>query len=505
MANPSASPSWHMPRSIFPSLINKKIIIALIFVSFIPFIYMWLYMGGIWNPMKYMNNVEVAFINADAGFDFTNVPAPLAEAIKSATNGQSMGATVEAQIVGQKQIKFDWKILDGSEYTYEALRDAIDYGTYQFGIYIPKNFSANYLSAFSTNSTAEYRPMVIQYAYDQGRDYSTASMITAPISRLVVAVSQGMARKLLTGPNAVNSRNAMVPAFWIEPIALATDVLHPINRFGQGTASYMSIMVMYIASIAIVTVTRRFVVGDPVVFGYVNQTGDLPLNQVETRDVGTSPQDNHVYNVDTPADSDIDLSDDESGTNTPKEANTDEKPQPIFSIFRIVLAKYVIMLGALFSQFEGAPSVAALFYLLFIGFCFINLLSLFCNLFGLDGFSLPASLFMIFMMSTGSAMLSDVLSPRFFRIGRGLPFHYGVQGLRFIFFGSLKSQMGLCCGVIIAWTVATLIPGVWAAVRAERIRRGEHIKRVTKRHRLQMRRLRRKQTAEIVEQANKAV
>jgi hypothetical protein len=465
----------------------------------------------------------VAFINADAGFNYTGVPTSIQAAIKSNLGNQSMGETVRDQITRQTQILFDWDIVDDPSYTYETLYNEINEGTYQFGLYIPKNFSDNYLTAFGTNNSARYHPMTLTYVYDQGRDYSTSTMITTPITRLVSSSSRHIATQLLLAPNAVQNRDSMVPAFWIEPITLYVDTMHPVIYYGQNNASYLSVMVMYIASIAVVTVTRRFVIGDPVVFGYVDQqpNGDIPLKQVEIRDVGTDPVNTEVYNVDASAESEIDLSDDESNTNdlaqTPK---VNEKAQPIFSIFHIVTAKYSIMLVAVFlcallvwvaplifgnNQYEGAPAVVALFYLVFVGLCFLNMLNFFCNLFGLNGFSLPAALFMIFMLTTGSAMISDLLSPAFFRIGRGLPFHYAVQGMRFIYFGSLKSQIGLCCGVIVAWMVAALIPGVWAAVRAERIRRGQRIVRAIRRRRMQLRHRRRKMTAKRAEQAEQNV
>ncbi|RKP25525.1 hypothetical protein SYNPS1DRAFT_28748 [Syncephalis pseudoplumigaleata] len=521
-ADPASSPR-PLPRSIFPSLLNRRAVVALVVVSLVPFIYMWLYIGAFWNPSRYFSNVQVALINADAGFDFAGMPAPLQAAIRQTTGGQSMGTTIAGQLTGQNQAAFDWQVVDDPAYTYDMLHEKIAHGTYQFGLYLPRNLSASYVTAFSASNQTAYHPMVIHYAYDQGRDYTTASFVTAPITRLVSAISQGMARKMLSGPNAVQTRDAMLPAFWIEPLGLAVDVMFPVKLYGQNTASYLSVMVMYVASIAIVTITRRFIVGDPVVFGYVaEQGGEVPLKQVETRDIGTGPTES-----DTDTDDDDDDDDEDSGADVQPstlsppltDGNGDGKARPVFSIFRIVMAKYLIMLAAIFlcalltwlvplalgsNQYVGASPAASLFYLVFVGFCFLNMLNLLCNLFGLDGFSLPAALFMIFMMTTGGAMLGDTLSPGFFRIGRGLPFHYAVQGLRFIYFGSLRQQMGLCCGVIIAWTAAALIPGVWAAVRAERIRRGQHIVRATKRHRLQMRRLRRKKTKKAIEQVEEA-
>ncbi|KAI8053823.1 hypothetical protein BDF22DRAFT_733224 [Syncephalis plumigaleata] len=477
------------PRFIYPILLNRLAVGALIFVSVVPFLYMWLYMGAFWNPQHYYRNVKVAFINADTGFNFTNVPAPLQAAITAGTAGQSMGTVLKNQMTGQTQIPFDWDIINDPNYAYETLYNQIDEGIYQFGIFLPRNLSDNYLTAFDTNNTAHYRPMSLTYLYDQGRDYSTASMVTAPITRLVSSISRGTARKLLLAPDASQIVGRMVPAFWVEPITLMVDIMHPVTYYGQNNSSYLSVMVMYIACIGIVTVTRRFIIGDPVVFGYVNQqtNGDIPLKQVETRDVGTDPVDTaNVYDIDAPAESEIDLSDNESdSTGISHMPKGNEKAQPIFSIFHVVTAKYTIMVATVFfcalliwsvplslgdNQYVGAPSVAALFYLVFVGICFLNMLNLFCNLFGLDGFSLPAALFMIFMMTTGGAMLGDMLSPNFFRIGRGLPFHYAVQ-----------------------------------AIRAERTRRGQHIVRAMKRRRSQMRRHRRKMTAETAEQAEQNV
>jgi hypothetical protein len=63
---------------------------------------------------------------------------------------------------------------------------------------------------------------------------------------------------------------------------------------------------------------------------------------------------------------------------------------------------------------------------------------------------------LILQLTSAGAFFSETLSNRFFLIGRGLPFYYGVREFRTIFFGGQEN-----------WSpINWMVPTVWCVLRA---------------------------------------
>ncbi|RKP09541.1 hypothetical protein THASP1DRAFT_28672 [Thamnocephalis sphaerospora] len=516
------APRERPPRFALASLVNPINAGGFLCVILIMYAYTWLYLGSLWNPLTQLSKVTVGVLNADRGFQLDAMPAATQAMLNQATGGRPMGEQIVGQLVGQDQVPLDWRMLDASTETRDTLLSHVDEGDYQFALYIPPSFSMDYVTAFQApNGTeaAPYHQMQVEFIHDQGRNYGSDSMVGGAITRLLSGINRGMTTRMLSGPAAQQTRNAMVPAFWIEPLGTVNTVLHPVNRYGQNFAAYISPLVLYISCIGIVTIMHRFMLGDPIAFGHTNgkqsQSGAVDVARIEeprpnfdaarvnidadsddeddNADVSVGDDDQEIREASqrsrsATADSADDTTNASASSNVENgRGNDNEQPHAVFSIARLLLAKQIVLGVVLFLcalmiwsvpmclegyQFDGAPAAAALFFLFFSGCAFIGVINLLCCLFGLDGFSLPAALLLIIFLTTGSAILSEDLAPGFYLLGKGLPFYYAVRGLRYIYFGSQSSGMWLNCVVLAAWAVVSIVASLIAGVYKERRRRG---------------------------------
>ncbi|RKP08391.1 hypothetical protein THASP1DRAFT_29796 [Thamnocephalis sphaerospora] len=515
-----STPRERPPRFALVGLLNRINVGGFLCVILIMYAYTWLYLGSLWNPANRLSKVSVGILNEDSGFQLDTMSAAAQAMIKQVTSGRPMGKQIIEQLVGQDQVRFGWRVLDPDTETRKALLDHVDEGEYQFALYIPPSFSMDYATAFQLpNDTAAvpYQQMQIEFIHDQGRNYGSDSMVGSAIVRLISGINHAMATRMLSGPTAQQMRDTMVPAFWIEPLGTTNTVLHPVHRYGQNFAAYISPLVLYISCIGIVTIMHRFMLGDPIVFGHITgQQAQRNAVEIARMERPRPNFDAARVNIDAElndgdANWDTSLGGDQEMAESPPPplgvadptdgvsfagsssavendgGDANEQPHAVFSIARLIVAKQVVLGVVLFLcslmiwsvtmclegyQFDGAPAVAALFFLFFSGCAFIGVVNLLCCLFGLDGFSLPAALLLIIFLTTGSAILSEDLAPGFYLLGKGLPFYYAVRGLRYIYFGSLSNGMWLNCVVLAVWLVASSIASIIAGVHKERRRRG---------------------------------
>ncbi|KAI8053822.1 hypothetical protein BDF22DRAFT_742793 [Syncephalis plumigaleata] len=420
----SIHPLVKTPSFVLQHLLNWRTILLFVFIGIIIYIYTWLYVGCVWNPVGHINNVKVALLNSDQGFNFTGTPNALQAMILQSTGGHPLGDLLAEKLVTVPEANFDWQRQTADTVTRDALVQAVDDGDFTAAIIIPSTFSQDFLSAFPVpGSSPNRRQMQIEYVHDQGRNYGSDSIISTIMLRLLTGVSNAFELRLLSSPNATAIVTAAVPTFWASPIQTANTVLHPVYRYGQNFASYASVVVMIIGCIGVVTIVNRYLDLTPVTC--------LP------------------HSISAAA-----LS------NTPR-----------FSVARIVVTRLAIMLSGLFvysllvwsvplsldqSQFDGAPSVAALFYIFFIGASILGIISLLCDAMGVDNFAGAGSSILIIFLTTSSAIIADELSNGFFHLGRAFPFYYAVRGLRFIYFGSSSKHMWINCVVLGAWMLVTL-------------------------------------------------
>ncbi|RKP08392.1 hypothetical protein THASP1DRAFT_29797 [Thamnocephalis sphaerospora] len=444
LAPPAGAPEQLKKRRfVLQHLLNSRLIAIFVVCALLAYAYTWLYIAALWNPPSHFDNVEVALLNADRGFDFSGVPDELRAMVNQATGGRPLGQSIAEKIIQVPKANFGWKH-QPDDMTRSELEHKVDHGTYATAILIPDTFSQDFLSAFRASAAANRtgdaaaanqssrRQMYIEYMHDQGRNYGGDSVITEVMRQLVAGISSSFAGQFLSSPHATQFLTAMDSEFWITPIQLTNTVLHPVHRYGQNFATYICLVTTFIGCMAIVIVVRRYIAADPGV--------DL----LQPRD----------WNCST--------------------------PKPAFTVKRVVFAKYLIAFVGFFMvslliwsvpmslskyQADGAPSVAALFYLLLVACCFGSLQNLLCGAIGVDEFPLFGTLVLIIFFTTSSGIITDDLSGGFYYVGHALPFYYAVRGLRYIYFGSLEDKMWINCVVLVAWTLVPVLLSVAFSMR----------------------------------------
>ncbi|KAG0238621.1 hypothetical protein BGW42_004383 [Actinomortierella wolfii] len=421
-----------------PHLFTKHTFLWIFATTFVMIVYIWLYLGALWQPLSRVRNVDILLYNGDAGFDFSNTPPQIQQLTLGLTKNQTLGEVVQKSIMDpagalNHVVRWnDWS--DRKGLSRDDLVDQIEKGEFWGLVYIPSNFSNNFLSyAPSNTGMPATQPKVIdmEYIFDQGRGYGTHSLIEKFVSRSLDAFARGFETNLLTSPANATLLATMHPTFWVNTIHYTETIMHPVKVYGANFASYVIFIVLYIGAMLTVYSIAKFL---------PNTIESLGILGLEVNEV--------------------------TGTTSPN------RPFNKFPALQIAIARYFLaLLFALIHtvfiwmvpqilhghQNEGGNAGQAFFFMWFTSWSFVSILSFLCQLMTADGFQGPATMLMILMFTSSSGILDWAVMPGFFRIGYAFPFTYGVHGMRYFYFGSLKSQMWLNWVVILAWIV---VPGI---------------------------------------------
>ncbi|KAF9100553.1 hypothetical protein BGX29_006500, partial [Mortierella sp. GBA35] len=425
---------------VLPHLLKKNAWILLAATTVVMLVYIWLYLGSLWSPMSRVKNVEIVFYNADKGFDYSQTPPQLAQLFQTITHNSSLGSMIQSQIMepqGQLNHIFSW--IDKTNepgWDRDSLVNQVEKAKAWGLLYIPANFSSNFLSNTPSTTTgpataATAKTLDMEYVFDQGRSYATHSIVEKYMSKSMETLSRTFERQLLTSPANQTLLQTMHPTFWVQSIHLTETIMNPVLVYGQNFATYVCFIVLYIGSMLAVYSICKY----------------LP-NTIETIGVLTFG-------------------------NEPTAPIRKSSQIPKFPAIRIVLARHgVAMMFSLLHTIviwmvpqvlhahqmsEHFNAGIAFAFMWFTGVSFISILFLLAHLLTVDGFQGPATMLMILMFTSSGGILDWVIMPGFFRVGKIFPFAYGVRGLRSIYFGSLREEMWVNWLVILAWIV---IPGV---------------------------------------------
>jgi len=232
---------------VLPHLLKKNAWLLLAATSFVMIVYIWLYLGALWSPLTRVKNVEIVLYNADSGFDYTQTPAQLVPLFQSITQNASLGTIVQKQIMdpsGALNHVVKWvDMSQESGWTRDSLIDHVEKGKTWGLLYIPANFSNNFLSYAPTNAgpaTATSAKVVdMEYVFDQGRSYATHSIVEKYMSKSMDALSKGFEKQLLTSPANQTLLQVMYPVVWIQAIHLTETLMNPVLIYGQNFATYV--------------------------------------------------------------------------------------------------------------------------------------------------------------------------------------------------------------------------------------------------------------------------
>ena len=112
-------------------MIGLVVVMGLIIV---PCLYAWFNIAGSWDPYGNTGNLKIAVVNTDEGYDSDLIPVEV-----------NVGENVTATLRGNES--FDWVVLNNREKAIEGVKS----GAYYAAVVIPKTFSADMMTLFSTD------------------------------------------------------------------------------------------------------------------------------------------------------------------------------------------------------------------------------------------------------------------------------------------------------------------------------------------------------------------
>eukprot|EP00013_Stygamoeba_regulata_P021516 CAMPEP_0177644462 /NCGR_PEP_ID=MMETSP0447-20121125/8703_1 /TAXON_ID=0 /ORGANISM="Stygamoeba regulata, Strain BSH-02190019" /LENGTH=476 /DNA_ID=CAMNT_0019146829 /DNA_START=24 /DNA_END=1454 /DNA_ORIENTATION=- len=418
-------------RRFLNAILGVSLVIGCLLVS----IYLLLYLGSSWNPIDYVDNVDVGVIVLDSGFDFEEMEKrfPQSMAILKAGNVTtlpSIGGLFKEVIKDEPRVRgvFNWDFPNTN--SRDKLREMVNDGDYWLGVVIPPPLSMSLLAAHPvvnltdlvdaarrhvnyTQSTDEYK---IELIYDQGRHSTAISIILAVMDALIQSINAGFANEFLNHEAYTPLLAQMVPPYAVaQPLQTIRTNLHPVSDSGENTASYIFSVVMWIGSLVAMASLLRATVGD--------------------------------------------VSD--------QLAHHDFVPPGLVAVYRIVLMEVFlltqsILINLIYLGFGGDIESGHWGTLFFFTFYFSNafmaIIGLLAVLLG-PLFQLPATILLVVQLTCCEAIMPHVLQPAFFKLGVALPMRYAVRGTRHILFGSYNRIMEDCL-VLMAWIVGPLLVGI---------------------------------------------
>ncbi|DBA86298.1 TPA: hypothetical protein ACH3X2_005537 [Trebouxia sp. C0005] len=423
-------------------------------------IFSWLYFGTAWGIEGRTHNLHAAVINCDRGYP----TASLSQVQAAGLPPTPLGTTLLSQSIwnpaSQASQSLQWHNLTCSnshiQDTFQGLGTATPYGcdtsieltciadlmyhvkhdnNYWAALYVPGNFSATFVEAFGNASDvgAEYQQMTIDYMYTQGRGYTSSAAITTVITAIITALSQNLAYQVAGSSSQAN----VSPDFYIQPIKLLNFNLAPVHTLGQNLATYLVCVLIWLGATFIVASMYPF---------------------------GTQTEEAVVANI------------------LAKGATTGERKQAIYLVLAKGLVAYLftLLLCALLivtvvvegasargvqdsAQFDGHGVGYAIAFAWYLSLSFIALDSILINLVGPTMFSTLSAFLLILQLTSSGGIIAHELEQPWFRIGVALPFYYGTNGFKTIFFGAGQVPCnGHCHGVSIVarfWCLAkSMVP-----------------------------------------------
>ncbi len=118
-------------QNVSHSVIGMVVVMGLIIV---PCLYAWFNIAGSWDPYGNTGNLKIAVVNTDEGYESDLIPVEI-----------NVGENVTATLRGNEN--FDWVVLNDRD---KAI-DGVKSGAYYAAVVIPKSFSSDMMTLFSTD------------------------------------------------------------------------------------------------------------------------------------------------------------------------------------------------------------------------------------------------------------------------------------------------------------------------------------------------------------------
>ncbi|KNC99660.1 uncharacterized protein SPPG_05042 [Spizellomyces punctatus DAOM BR117] len=422
-------------NSIFPHVWNRTVTVLWIVTGIVVTLYGLMYLGSSWDPQGKLNRVPVGVFNNDIGYSTLPSLSPESQNIVAGLtrNNTPMGTLLEQYIFETPAVngRLKWTNISSTGLTYQDAIDMVDRGDYWGIVYIPSNFSDNFLTNLRLNRTAEVKPQTlsVEYIWDQGRQFTIANFANQAVSGSLSGLSTSLAQAMV---NATASNPTLLdPAFLITPIVVAPGRRHAVAKFGINLATYILPLLMWLSSMMSVTVVNKLLLARlPHLTGVKNAHGlpraNFPPIQIALASLALSG---------------------------------------CFTLFHTFLGWGIFyILGGDEAFTYGNPG-QVFGFLWFFSYACLGFMWLLCVVFGVDGFAIPASLLLIFQLTTSGAIVDHVAMAGAVKIGEGFPFYWGLIGMRAYLLGTRTHYLTRSYLILLAWAVGCTALAIFLATR----------------------------------------
>jgi len=352
------------------------------------------YIGGLWNPIEKLPDLNYLIINDDAGCVGQQCTGALAS-LKLGANFENLNQ----QGIGHFDVK---------EGTLEDAIDNIEKHNYWIALYIPKNFTTTMLANIMLPNKTE---VVIERIYDQARSYSTISFAKKVFNKLQDSLNINLITNL--EKNFSSMQKTFNPLFKIDGITYNDRNLHPIDVYGQYYATFISFVLIWIGTIAVSLMTHFIFPLE----GHWIEKKDATHAIIKTMCTKTVA----TFSI-------------------------------LFAICFII--SIIPMCCGTVTMQKGYGAV--LFFFFFFSFCGIGVNNLLIHVFHFINFYLIACSFLFLQLISCCGTMHHDLQFKFFSIGKLFPMYYATREIKYIYFGSGKHTQTSNILILLCWAVGAL-------------------------------------------------
>lgn len=358
-----------------------------------------IYIGGIWNPIKKIPDLNYIIINNDMG---CYTPMCTEMGIDKNTN---LG-TYYQQLDG-KGGRFT--MIPGNR---EAAINYVENHEYWAALYVPENFTINILMNLNSVNKDKLVPVETELIFDEVRNYTTMRFILKAFNMMEEAFFNSLVKKF-------DEQGGLNPLFVIEGINYKETNLHKVSGFGQNFSSFIFLLIIWIGSIATSIISHFY-------FPFEN-------HWVEKKDTKHPILKAMLLKI------------------------------IVIGVISIVIAVISSVIpffcGGTFEIDHGYWKLLG--FLLFFSLSGLGINNLLIHILPFIFYYLIAVTFMFLQLLSCGGLLDNDVQPSFFKIGRAFPMFYGVRETRYIYWGSGKQYRTENFVVIGIWAAVSIIASLF--------------------------------------------
>lgn len=371
-----------------------------------------LYIGGIWNPVKRVTDLDYLIINDDIGCNL--------DICKQFGLTEKKVGDAYAQIKESGAGKFVYEVNKGEDYARQQIEDY----NYWAVIYVPKDFTNNVFTNLNVTEI-EGKAVNVKIIYDESRSYTTVTYVKKAFGLIEKAFFNSFisGEKSLTNQlNAGFQQLAQVThsdpvtvdfktPFYINGIQYTEENLRPVNGFGQNFSTFISLIIIWIGTIATSIISHFFY---------------------------------------------------------PFEKHWIEKKNATHAIAKTMILKGFVCAALMFiitvviplfcGDVQNQKGFAALlFFSFFFSFAGLGINNFLIHLLPFIFYYLVVVCLMIFQLVSCGGLVDLGIEPNFWNLGKALPMYYGVREIKYIYWGTGDQFQLTNILVLAAWAAVSII------------------------------------------------